>query len=365
MIERSCLFHLRPPSSLSSSISCDSSFSSDNCYITAVPRTPPVVLRELIVRDLDDRSSTTFHCQRRIQREPFRIPRPILTVPRPIIRVPTNETLWTSYARPIRIQSRSRSPSILSTTYHTERAFYQNVPIAPSPPPPPLPPTPPPRAPTVPTIYQIGTRSPFPQYFPVPVTLPKRKTRYVREKPPGLFTTLATGGFHSIAALIYICFLLALPITKLVLGIIYVKDCPINKKIPVYIIISGACGLAIIIFLLFSSACNYCRAIIIAKKSTHRSMICTIALSRGMKGALAIFLFFWFFFGNAWILGVRSNVQTTRPSDTNTYCHPTLYWFGFYVLIFTYVYVVFTFCVKCLTNCCCCGAFDIWHKAFS
>jgi hypothetical protein len=130
-------------------------------------------------------------------------------------------------------------------------------------------------------------------------------------------------------------------------------------------IVSGACGLAIIIFLLLSSACNYCRAVTIAKKSTHRFMICTIALSRGMKGVLAVFLFIWFFFGNAWIFGIQFRVQTTRPSNTNTYCHPTLYWFGYYVLIFTYVYAGLTFFVKCFVNFCCCGAFDIWRKAFS
>ncbi len=363
MIERSCFFHLHPsPSSSSSSTtSSDSSFSSDNCYITATRSTPPVVLRELLVRDLDDSSLTEFHCQRRIHREPFRIPRPILTIPRPIIHVPTSSSLWTPSVRPTRIELTSRSLSPSSITRHTERPLYQNLPLTLPPPPPP----PPARIPFIPTVYQIGSPPPFQQSIPLSITRPIKKAKFVREKPPGLFTTLSAGGFSTLAVLIYLIFLLGLPITKLVLGILYVQECPINKNIPIYMIVSGACGLAMIIFLLLTSACTYCRAICIAKKSTHGFMICTIALGRGMQGALAIFLFIWFFIGNGWVFGVRYRVQTDRPNDINNYCNPTLYWFAFYVLIFTYVYAIFTFCFKFFFNFCCCGACDIWHKAFS
>jgi hypothetical protein len=259
------------------------------------------------------------------------------------------------------LNSRSSSPS--SITHHTERPLYQNVPLTPPPPPPP---PPPPRIPTIPTVYQIGSAPPpFPQYLPLPITRPIKKPKYVREKPPGLFTTLSTGGFNTLAVLIYLSFLLALPITKLVFGILYIKDCPINKNIPLYMIVAGGCGLAMILFLLLTSACTYCRAITIAKKSTHQFMICTIALARGMQGALAIFLFIWFFIGNIWVFGARYRVQTDKPYNTNTYCDPTLYWFAFYVLIFTYVYAILTCFMKCCMNFCCCGACDIWHKAFS
>jgi hypothetical protein len=94
-------------------------------------------------------------------------------------------------------------------------------------------------------------------------------------------------------------------------------------------------------------------------------MICTIALARGIQGVLAIFLFIWFFFGNYWVFGARQRVRTDRPDDTNNYCQPTLYWFAFYVLIFTYVYAIFICFMKFCTNFFCCGAFDIWKRAFS
>jgi hypothetical protein len=351
-------FHLRP--SQSSTTNSETSFSSDNPYNSAVARSSPVVLRELIVRDLAEISSTGFIHQRPLQREPFRIPRPVLTIPRPIIHVPTNSSLWTPDVRPTRIQHTSRSSSPFLITQHSERPLYQNLPLTP-PPPSSLP-----LIPSIPTQYHIRPTPPsFQQFIPIPIVRPIKPKKYLREKPPGLFTTLSAGGFNTLAVLIYLSFLFALPIVKLVLGILYVGDCPINRNIPLYMIVSGACGLAIVILLLLSSAGTYCRSISNAKKSSHGFLICTAALARGMQGALAIFLFIWFFFGNIWVFTAGYRVRTDKPNDINNYCHPTLYWFAFYILIFTYTYAIFTCCIKFCVNFFCCGAFDGWHKAFS
>jgi hypothetical protein len=362
-------YHLRRPSS--SINSSHTSFSSDDSCFPAVPTPPPVVLRELIVRDLDEISSTGFNQQRPMQREPFRIPRPMLTLPRPAIHLPTNNSLWTPSTRPTRVvqTSTSLNPSLAThhtrivqtstspnpslATHHSDRRIYQN-----------LPPLLPPPIPIVPTLYQIGP-PPFQRFAPIPVTRSIKPKKIYREKPPGLFTTLSAGGFSTVAVLIYLSFLLALPTTKLVLGILYVNACPVNKNIPLYMIVSGACGLAIIILLLLSSACTFCRFVSNTKKPTHRYMICIIALARGMQGALAIFLFIWFLFGNIWVFNARNRVRTDQPNDKNNYCNPTLYWSAFYILIFTYIYALFTCCIKFCVNFFCCGACDIWRKAFS
>jgi hypothetical protein len=129
-------------------------------------------------------------------------------------------------------------------------------------------------------------------------------------------------------------------------------------------IVSGACGLAILLFLLLSSTCTYYRSSTLAKKSTHTFMIFTIAFARGMQGVLAVFLFIWFFVGNFWVFSVRQRVETDNSNSTN-YCQPGLYWFAFYVLIFTYVYALFMFFMKFCANFFCCGACDIWNRAFS
>lgn len=352
--------YLRKPS-LSSIISGDTSFSSDNSYVPPIATPPPAVLRQLVVRDLDEISSSSLYQQRPLVREPFRIPRPIVTIPRPLIHLPTNSSLWTPYARPTHVQEFSSSSSPSATGRFSEYPFYQNLPpllplAIPPPPPPPLPP--------LPTQYHF-VPAPFQRFSPAAVARTRRPKKPSTIKPPGLFTTLCSGGFSTIAALIYLSVSLALPIAKLVLGILYVKECPVNQLIPLYMIVAGGCGVAVVVLILLSSASNYTRSLIRRERAVHELMLCTIAFARGMKGVIDIFLFIWFFFGNVWVFGVRFRVRTDKPNDLNNYCHPGLYWFAFYVLIFTYVHALFTCCAKFCFNFFCCGACDIWRKAFS
>ncbi|CAF3633769.1 unnamed protein product [Rotaria socialis] len=355
----------KPSSSLSSStISSNTTFSSDNFYIRTRSTPRPVILRHLNVCDLDGINSTDFIYQRQMQREPFRIPRPILTIPRPTIHLPTDDSFWAPTSRPIRAHQSSSSSSPFSISRYSQRPIYQNLLLEPLHTHLPSPQPPPPLPPPIPIQYQTGP-PPFQRYTRIPIVHPIKQKKYSCERPPGLFTTLCAGGLNTVAAFIYLCFLLALPITKLVLGILYVNECPVNKNIPLYMIISGACGLAIVVLIFFTSACTYCRSMLNARKQTHGFIIFIIAFTRAVRGALAIFLFIWFLFGNIWVFNARYRVRTDKPNDTNNYCHATLYWFAFYVLIFTYVYAICTCFLKFCVNFFCCGICDGFYKAFS
>ncbi|UJR23364.1 hypothetical protein I4U23_026374 [Adineta vaga] len=344
-------FQLRKP--LTSRRSSETSFSSDNSFLPNINTTSTGALRQLSIDELDEVNSTGFNQQYSIQRELLENPRPLFTIPRPTIYLPTNHFGRT------RQSSQSSTPSLIINS--SERPFYQNVP--------PLPPPPPSSLlsfPTqYPTEYPLSPPPPIQRYVPMPMTYPIKQKKSTHEIPPGLLTTLSAGGLSTLSALIYLILIIALPSAKLVLGILYINECPVNKNIPLYMITAGACGLIIVILIILSSACTICRSMSDATKSTHGFMICTIAFVRGIQGVLSIFLFIWFFFGNVWIFNVRYRVRTDKPNDINSYCHPTLYWFAFYILIFTYVYALFTYCVKFCVNFFCCGAFDAWYKAFS
>jgi len=47
--------------------------------------------------------------------------------------------------------------------------------------------------------------------------------------------------------LIILCVLLVVPILELAIGATYRNQCPINSNIPVYLIVTGACGIATIV----------------------------------------------------------------------------------------------------------------------
>ena len=50
--------------------------------------------------------------------------------------------------------------------------------------------------------------------------------------------------------LIVLCILLIVPILELAIGAAYINQCPINSNIPVYLIVTGVCGIATIILTL-------------------------------------------------------------------------------------------------------------------
>jgi hypothetical protein len=339
------MFSSRRRRPLSATSSNFTSFSSDNSYMPTIRRPSPIALRQLVVHDLEDINSTDLN-----RSSSFRIPRPILTIPRPSIQIPTDDSLWwTSDERPTYIEEFSPPLNPAWRPYFPEQPFYQITP-PPTPPPPPI-------------QYQIV---PIPSRRPSPIRVLRRirTKKYFKEKTPGFCTTLCSGGAATCAALIYLTLVLALPVAKLVLGILYINQCPVNKYIPLYMIVSGACGLGIILFLLLSSTCTFYRSSTIARKSTHRFIIFTIAFARGMQGVLAIFLFIWFFIGNFWVFGARYSVRTDQPNDINNYCQPGLYWFAFYALIFTYILAIFMCVFKFCGNFFCCGACDICKRAF-
>ncbi|CAF1618183.1 unnamed protein product [Rotaria magnacalcarata] len=337
---------LKTSNSFSSSIS-----SSANSYIPKSRRPSPVVLRQLTVHNLDETNSRNRnHSPSSRQKDRYRIPRPNITLPNPSLHESIDNSIWTPSGRRAYIQESSSSTNSTARTSRSERPLYQ-ITLPPNILPPPI----------QYQIVPIHSQRPSSTHSRHRI---KRKKKYLQEKNPGLYTTLCSGGCSTFVALLYLSFCLALPLTKFALGISYMHDCPADNKIPLYMIVSGACGFGIIFFVFLSSACKYYRSYMIAKKSTHTFMICFTAFARGMQGVIAIFLFIWFFLGNVWVFSVRYRVQTNNP-NYNNYCHPVLYWFSFYVLIFTYVYAIFLCSMKFLTNFFCCRSFDIWKRAFT
>lgn len=71
--------------------------------------------------------------------------------------------------------------------------------------------------------------------------LPRLKTdapRRIKFLPPFLSLILSSTYF-----LISLCILLVVPILELAIGLAYKDQCPVNNYIPIYLIVTGACGI--------------------------------------------------------------------------------------------------------------------------
>ncbi|CAF1419895.1 unnamed protein product [Didymodactylos carnosus] len=108
--------------------------------------------------------------------------------------------------------------------------------------------------------------------------------------------------FGSSYFLVMSCILLIVPILQVAIGASFINQCQLEPFIPIYLIVSGSCGTV------------------------------TIALLIVM--------------GNVWVFRVRPQLNTTNSNSSN-YCHPTLYWFAFWILILTYIGFVVTCCISC------------------
>jgi hypothetical protein len=67
------------------------------------------------------------------------------------------------------------------------------------------------------------------------------KMKSVQSWIPGIFGS----GF----CLIFLCIILVIPILQLVFGLVFQNQCPIKNQIPLYLIVSGACGIANILMI--------------------------------------------------------------------------------------------------------------------
>ncbi|CAF3102885.1 unnamed protein product [Rotaria socialis] len=119
--------------------------------------------------------------------------------------------------------------------------------------------------------------------------------------------------------------------TELILGSIYISQCPIQYLIPIFLIVHGACN----VFLCLIG----CMAIIVSKHAKKDTAMAFISYILPIQwGSLAFFLT-WFIVGNVWILRVKSTVQSPDKTNLDTYCHKTVYDCAFWTIIGHYIII--------------------------
>ncbi|CAB3255050.1 unnamed protein product [Arctia plantaginis] len=96
----------------------------------------------------------------------------------------------------------------------------------------------------------------------------------------------------------------------------YIRDCPAEPRIPVYMVVGGAAGGAGICWLLWAQ---------LASRTSNSS---PSVLESILAYILTGFLLAWFAFGNYWTLGIMWPDYTPTLFEPNQWCHRTLYVFA-------------------------------------
>ena len=115
------------------------------------------------------------------------------------------------------------------------------------------------------------------------------------------------------------------------------NECPIEKHIPIYLIVAGALAL---IMLPLSALCGACIKCLPNDSSVGGCISCLNGL---LFVSLSFFSFAWFIAGNVWVFGnYEPNYVTSDPE----YCDETTYKVAFWVIIATYVTSILSCCLS-------------------
>lgn len=124
-----------------------------------------------------------------------------------------------------------------------------------------------------------------------------------------------------------------------VAGIQFVRDCPKEPNIPVYMIVGGSFGTIKMLWMLWRQVNSRRYERLDARNRPPRPTedgLSTSAGSRITNFLLTSFLVVWFVLGNLWILGIYWPAFEPTLRDPNRWCHKTLYVFSLVHLAVVY-----------------------------
>lgn len=141
----------------------------------------------------------------------------------------------------------------------------------------------------------------------------------------------------------------ALPLAGLIIGSIYLNECPIQKYIPVWLIGFGVYGLFYALISTFEKTYEFYR-----KKSDPEYKFNKLV---AIKTIIGLFGFAWLIAGSVWVYKIYGTVDYNNEMSPN-YCQKDAYLFAFSVL--TTIYSIGGFMCCCV--CCCLSIYLICGK---
>lgn len=122
-------------------------------------------------------------------------------------------------------------------------------------------------------------------------------------------------------------------------GLEFIRDCPKEPHIPVYMVVGGCFGLMKILWVLWCQIRSLRYERLNPRDATHSASEEMLATSVGIKigcFALTAFLVSWFVMGNYWILHIYWPKHSPTLYEPDNWCHKTLYIFSVVHLIIIY-----------------------------
>ncbi|KAK7499793.1 hypothetical protein BaRGS_00008884 [Batillaria attramentaria] len=154
----------------------------------------------------------------------------------------------------------------------------------------------------------------------------------------------------SIGCTIILGIILAVPIAMIVMGAKYLHDCPAERYIPIYLLVTGCFGTFLTLVGILLRCCTNNE-----EEETSGGLVALFGVWVVFNVLGGCFMFAWFIAGNVWIYRTKGEFSTDPSADN--YCDPTLYWFAFWITTAAYIMTGVSTLCGCICNivaaCCC------------
>ncbi|XP_038056533.1 transmembrane protein 272-like [Patiria miniata] len=150
-------------------------------------------------------------------------------------------------------------------------------------------------------------------------------------------TKILTILINTIAFTILMAVILIVPIAMVVMGAVHIDDCPVQRLIPIFLIVSGS---VYIVKTILDLAVRYRR------RKEGGAAESSYLRENSVSRLFACILLVFFILGNVWVYA------NFRPDDDPTsprYCYPPLYYFAFWIITLAYIFFIVSCCCACCT----------------
>jgi hypothetical protein len=158
--------------------------------------------------------------------------------------------------------------------------------------------------------------------------------------PSGFFGST----YLPVSLLLYV----AIPISQLIIGLIYIGQCPIQDLIDTWMIVSGFSGILLVIIGVIIHIKIRKQSLLLSPYDDSQSYSLIIRILIPIFIVILLFIVAWFFAGQVFVFEVKLRVELFDPTLPE-YCHANLYKAAYILIFISYLIFLLAIILNVLT----------------
>ncbi|KAK7480813.1 hypothetical protein BaRGS_00027979 [Batillaria attramentaria] len=146
---------------------------------------------------------------------------------------------------------------------------------------------------------------------------------------------------------VFLVVLLAMPLVMTTIGVNYLHECPVEPKLPIYLVVGGCFGIVKLLFLLWKQIKRHKEDL-----GDLHDDIDLLTMTRMTNIALNIFHCVWFAFGHYWVFHIWKPHFVAPLHEPRNWCDETVFMFSFWQLIICHVVLAILLALSAVMCCC-------------